>query len=579
MPIVKQMELLIKTGTSEKDIKNLNDGLQDVGKSVDEIPKATKNATKGFKGLGGAIAATGLGAFLVVAKKMIEVFKENQIVLDAFNTSFEVVSLAFNDLFNYLNNNVGTVIDYFKGIFENPVQSIKNFGQAIVDNVIERIESSLEALGFLGEAVVKVFSGDFAGAAESAKNAGKELFDVVTGVDNTFEKVSETLPTVVDGIVNYAVSTAKAAQETVNLQKKAEIGIAQNRIILEQKDREAEKLRQIRDDESKTIEERIEANNKLAEVLNEQERLMLANADAVIAAAQAQFDKNANDENQIALLEAKAEREGILAQIEGFRSEQLMNVNSLNREKLDLLDEETQKELERKELLDGLAAEKELTDREKAEAELAQKKEDALKELSDLEGSEAEKLKIQEFFKQQKKDLDTKFDKEELARKEALERQKLALTANTLGNLAQLLGENSAAGKAAAIAQAVINSYLGFTEVLSSESILPQPLASIEKIASAGTILASGLQTVKQITSVKTPTFGKAISTGGGGGGRSVSAPQAPSFNVVGASPENQLAQALGQQDKQPIKAFVVSNEVTNAQALDRNIVESASLG
>ena len=70
-------------------------------------------------------------------------------------------------------------------------------------------------------------------------------------------------------------------------------------------------------------------------------------------------------------------------------------------------------------------------------------------------------------------------------------------------------------------------------------------------------------------------------SKGGGGssGGSAPSAPQAPSFNVVGAAPENQLAQAIGEDNKQPIKAFVVSNDVTNAQALDRNIVEGASIG
>ena len=54
---------------------------------------------------------------------------------------------------------------------------------------------------------------------------------------------------------------------------------------------------------------------------------------------------------------------------------------------------------------------------------------------------------------------------------------------------------------------------------------------------------------------------------------------QAPAFNVVGASPENQLANAIGKNDQKPIKAFVVSNDVTNAQSLDRNIVESASIG
>lgn len=579
MSMKKTIEIEAIAKDAIEQINGLTKKVEELEGQLKDTNSTTKKVAKGFKGIGGAIAATGLGAFLIVAKKMVEVFKENQIVLDAFSTSFEAVSLAFNDLFNYLNRNVGTVIDYFKGLFDNPVQSLKNFGQAIIDNVIERIESSLEALGYLGEAVVKVFSGDFAGAAESAKNAGKELFDVVTGVDNTFEKVSETLPTVVDGIVNYTKSTVAAARETVNLQKKAEIGIAQNRIILEQKDREAEKLRQIRDDESKTIEQRIEANNKLAAVLNEQERLMLANADAVIAAAQAQFDKNANDENQIALLEARAEREGILAQVEGFRSEQLMNVNSLLREKKDLEDEALEKQVERDELLSEFEEQKAITERDKALQELSEKEATALQELADLEGSEQEKLKIQEFFKNQKKDLDDKFDKEELAKKEALERQKLALTANTLGNLAQLLGENSAAGKAAAIAQAIINSYLGFTEVLSSESILPQPLATIEKIASAGTILASGLQTVKQITAVKTPTFGKAVSVGGGGRSAAPAAAQPPAFNVVGASDTNQLAQAIGQQDNQPMKAYVVSNEVTNAQALDRNIVESASLG
>ena len=66
---------------------------------------------------------------------------------------------------------------------------------------------------------------------------------------------------------------------------------------------------------------------------------------------------------------------------------------------------------------------------------------------------------------------------------------------------------------------------------------------------------------------------------GGGGAGGAASTPAPPSFNIVGAAPENQLAQAIGEQEEKPIKAFVVSNEVTNAQALERNIVEGASIG
>ena len=67
---------------------------------------------------------------------------------------------------------------------------------------------------------------------------------------------------------------------------------------------------------------------------------------------------------------------------------------------------------------------------------------------------------------------------------------------------------------------------------------------------------------------------------GGGGGGAGGGAPAAaaPSFNIVGDSTENQLANALGENDQKPIKAFVTSGDVTNAQALDRNIIENASI-
>jgi hypothetical protein len=62
-------------------------------------------------------------------------------------------------------------------------------------------------------------------------------------------------------------------------------------------------------------------------------------------------------------------------------------------------------------------------------------------------------------------------------------------------------------------------------------------------------------------------------STGGGG------APSAPAFNVVGASSTNQLAQTIGSKEQQPIRTYVVSSDVSTAQSLDRNIIQSASIG
>ena len=63
-------------------------------------------------------------------------------------------------------------------------------------------------------------------------------------------------------------------------------------------------------------------------------------------------------------------------------------------------------------------------------------------------------------------------------------------------------------------------------------------------------------------------------------GGMSSSAPQiqAPDFNVVGASGVNQLASAISGRENRPIRAYVVSDDVSSAQEMDRKIVEGASI-
>lgn len=101
------------------------------------------------------------------------------------------------------------------------------------------------------------------------------------------------------------------------------------------------------------------------------------------------------------------------------------------------------------------------------------------------------------------------------------------------------------------------------------------PLATAASYLSSATMIASNIAKAKKLLS----SGGSATPASGGGGGGGGAAPAAPSFNVVGASPTNQLAQTIGNQQQQPIKAYVVSNDVTTAQSLDRNIISSASIG
>jgi hypothetical protein len=151
--------------------------------------------------------------------------------------------------------------------------------------------------------------------------------------------------------------------------------------------------------------------------------------------------------------------------------------------------------------------------------------------------------------------------------------------ANTLSALSELLGKETAAGKAAAVAAATINTFSSAQKAYDSTVGIPFVGPVLAPI-NAGIAIAAGIKNVKSILAVKTPGGGggSAPSMSGGGGG-AASAPAAPSFNVVGASPTNQLAQTIGNQQQQPIKAFVVANDVTTQQSLDRNIVSSASIG
>jgi hypothetical protein len=70
---------------------------------------------------------------------------------------------------------------------------------------------------------------------------------------------------------------------------------------------------------------------------------------------------------------------------------------------------------------------------------------------------------------------------------------------------------------------------------------------------------------------------GGAISGGGGMSGGAVQS--APTFNVVGQSGANQVAESIGGQMQQPLQAFVVGQDVTTAQTLNMGIIQNATLG
>ena len=597
--ITKTVIIDVDDKDAQKVVKQLDTGLTGLDKSAKKGAQGVGFMSKAFRSLGVAMKAAGIGLVIGALAKLSEIFMQNQKVADGFNTAMEALSIAFNDFVSFIVNNTSGVVEFFKAIFENPKQSLIDFADAFKRNIQERFESYLDTLGFLASAVKKVFSGDFKGALEDVKNAGKESIDVLTGVNNTFDKATEFVGEATEAVKNYATETFKAASENVKLANAAELAAVKNQGLIEKFDRQAEQLRQIRDDESKSIEERIKANEELGKVLDEQEKAMKENAAIAVAAAAAELSKNKeNIELQKAYSEALNEQAAIEAQITGFRSEQQTNTNSLLREQKDIQNElaligKSERDIQREELKQQYLEQKELIDRQVTD---------------EIQKNEL-LLEAKRVYDEELKMLNDEFAADDLEKKKAnteaeikLEKDKVQSKQQTLDAVVSLLGAETSAGKAALVAKQLLSA-----QEMINEARKTITFASLTGARSSASIAEGTAQTAKigfpqnipmligyalqaaGIVSAVTSAIGKtksvASSLGGGGASTpSIQKPQAtastpPSFNIVGASDTNQLADAIGGQTQQPVQAYVVANDVTSAQSLDRNIVEGASLG
>ena len=142
---------------------------------------------------------------------------------------------------------------------------------------------------------------------------------------------------------------------------------------------------------------------------------------------------------------------------------------------------------------------------------------------------------------------------------------------NAFGALSDLVGRQTAAGKALGIAQAIINTWIGVSEVLRAKSVLPEPIGTIAKIANVATIVATGINAVKNIAKVQVPGGGG----GGGTGSLNASAPLTPQPQVATTQLDQRQLNQIG---NATVRAFVVESDVTSGQERVRRLNRAARL-
>jgi len=598
-----------------KDVNDLKKGMQNVQKETEDIGKSAKNAEKGvksigegFKAVGLSIKAMGIGLLLEAFAILKDVFSQNQQVADAFSTAIGALSIAFNDLVKFLIKNIPVVVDFFKDIFENPQKHIEKLGTLIQENLIERFNSLLKTAGYLGEALGNLFEGKFAAAVESVKKAGKESVDIFTGVNNSVDRAGKAVEDIGNAISKYGKETLNAAAANNELQKSALLAAADQAKLVEKYGIDAEKQRQIRDNDLISIKERIEANDKLKGIIDLQGEAMTKLANKQLEAAQATYELNKSTANKIALTQAETNVLSVKNQVEGLTSEQESNRIALSKELtamkqseidgialLTLENEKFNASLE-KNNLKRLSIEKEiLLAEQKSEQERLQLKIDNAKAGTQARvDAELElKTRMQEIgneIKQNTKDTTN----EEIAiaqaaadQKKAIQEAGLNLASGAVGFLKEVAGKNKAVQKAAIIAENAIsiakmimaNNAANIGALATPQAILTSGQSAVPVIAFNNITTALGVATTIAATAKALQAVGGGSAGGGGGAAPSGGGGAAPQFNVVGATGVNQLAGAISNREQQPVQAYVVANNVTTAQGLDRNIIRSATLG
>jgi len=180
------------------------------------------------------------------------------------------------------------------------------------------------------------------------------------------------------------------------------------------------------------------------------------------------------------------------------------------------------------------------------------------------------------------------------------EENKNAAIANSKQNLANIINGIETTGLAKTKAGQAISKALALTQIGIDSAVALSKASTLANAEGAAAQLAfplvPGIGTIARVLSYTSTALSvasnivraKQLLSGGGGGGAASggsSAPSptgggnAPQFNVVGATGVNQLAGAIAGKEQAPVQAYVVANNVTTAQSLDRNIIRSATLG
>lgn len=627
MAIKREIEIDVKTGAAVKNVESLNkeinktanqsEGLKGAfsgatslidkasGGMISKFQNVTKTiggVSKGFGSLRGAIIATGIGALVVLVGSLIEYFSN-------FEAGVRIVSQVMNTLAGTINAIVSNATKlltldfkgFFKGVAEGATDAWQNTNKLFeaqeklfelnkkftLENAQLNAEIEKQArivrdttLGYeerlAAQKELDRLSEILIENERELNQAELERLQTELLLENNYEKrrdlelqIQKTMAGLIESESRLAAQRDKAAR-------------AERQIIEEQQKQREEERKKRQDAAQKLAEQRqaeqkalltIEANfRKQLEDLEdktEEQKLERAKARQLADIEQMKGTEEDKQKARLQIIEFYAQRE---IEIEAKKTEQAEKLETDRLTKIEAIRAEF--DFKRREL-------EVVTEEDKLNLELEKVEKERLAKEAELIalGVDADaRFEILQSFEMRKSQMLQSFRDLEIERERALLDAKLGLANQGLSLLSEIAGRGSKIGKSIAIAQTIVSGIQGvqnaFTTAQKSPITAFFPAYPILQAGLAGAFSAVQLAKIKSTNPTGAGGAGGAASVSSAVGG---SAPAPPQFNIAGGNVANQLSEVLTNQ--QPVQAYVVGSQVTSQQALDRNIINNASLG
>lgn len=625
MAITKTINIKVNAGQADKELKKISKSSKKTTKDVKATGGAMatltggaaarfsgliaslKGVALGFRSIGFAIAASGIGLILLAIVAITAAFKNSEEGQNRFAKIMGVIGSVVGNLVDLLADFGNFLLDIFSGDSE-AMKKMKSFGKSIFDVVGLPLKNIIDTVKALGKVLTALFNRDLSGAFDALKQG-------ISDIKDNFIEAKDSIVGATDALKSFG-------KELIQDMSAADI-IADQRAKADKIDR-------------KLIVERAKANQKIADLRFKSEQRVMFSAGERVKFLQ-EASQVAEDISKKEIVSANLRLSAQIAEnkLAGSKKADLNKVAQLTAKVIDLDTQKLnlQKRLQtsiitfQREEAAGIALKKKIKDEKGDKVEADEKKKQdailkireifriknedfddetellkiereekrALAELERLGATEDQKIELLKYFAQKRADelndiTKTAGEKEaedEKRKEETIQNLKVDIERNTVNLILNIAKRGSKVAKAVAVAEVVREQVKSISQTISAIGVanakavaaspitLGQPFVTLNTIAGITGMAASATGAARAIKDILSDK--RSVSGGGGGFSRRGGAASAPSFNLVAGSGSNQIAQGLANQPT-PIRAFVVSGEVTSAQSLDRNIQDEGSI-